>query len=299
MESLAIAETPSLATVRPVRPMQSTTITLAQVVARQRETLDQIHSARGVAVWREDNYTTRTSQVPPLRLVHFAYSSTASVNLILPWDGKTPVGHLREKPEWDKVLAAYLVRDDLVYAIKPAPKNPNGWVKRTPYNPAVHERNPIVSFRIEQLADEPVTLADLYATQKAMEAPPQIVPTKEKDGPRLWVLFSNPGAPSESLRYLINPSKGYLAEYIGRFSGGRKIFETMIVLGKAGNQIWIPAHRIKYEYAADGSLARRSEWYFDSLQINQPLAPYELSFVYFHLPSEAWPQKVQTNAPSQ
>ncbi len=294
----SFAQAPTSAPSPPLgKDVPATSVTLAQIIARQRETISQIRSASGVAVWREDVYTTSASSVPPLRLVHFAYSTTGSVNLIIPWDGKTPIGRLREKPDWSKVLAAYLVRDDVVYGIKPAQLSRDGWITATPYNPAVHDRNPLVAFRIEYLADERVTLADLYASQKEMETPPQIIPAQKGGNPRLWVIFSNPRTPGESLRYLVNPSKGYLTEYIGRFSGGRKIFETTIVLGKAGNTVWIPARRIKYEYQPNGTLQRRSEWYFHTLEVNSMLPPYELSFSYFHLPPEAWPQKIQTNAP--
>jgi hypothetical protein len=270
-------------------------VTLAQIVARQRATLAQIHTARGVAVWREDSYST--SSAPPLRLVHFAYTTTGSVNLVVAWDGRSPVGLGREKPDWQKVLAAYLVRDDVVYAVRPAPKSRGGWITGTPFNPAVHERNPIVAFHVDQLADEPVTLADLYATQSAMATQPAIEVVRSGNEEKFVITFTNPAAPGEQLRYLVNPQKGYLNEYIGRYSGGRKIFETSIVVGSTPQGQWIPARRTKYEYAADGRLVRRSEWYFHSLQVNCSVGPEEIGFGYFHLPPEAWPQKVQTNAP--
>ncbi|MCX7625329.1 MAG: hypothetical protein N2Z21_03855 [Candidatus Sumerlaeaceae bacterium] len=280
-------------------PLKETSITLAQIVARQRATLSQIQTARGVAVWRELLYTTTSQSAPPLRLVHFAYCSTASVNLIFSWDGRSPVAQVREKPDWTKVLAAFLVADDKVYSIKPSGSRKQGWISVAPYNPAVHERNPLVSFRIELLADEPVTLADLFGTQNSMAAPPKVYLETTTGGEKLWVIFSNPNLPGEELRYLINPAKGYLAEYIGRFSQKRKIHESFLTIGKTKQGHWIPARRKSYDYTRDGTVTYFSDWYFHSVEVNTTLAPYELSFAYFHLPPEAWPQTIQTNEPAK
>lgn len=277
----------------------ATSVTLAQIVSRQRATIGQIRSARGVAVWNEVNYTTTTQSVSPLRLVYFAYATTASVNMVVAWNGRTPVGQGREKPDWSRVLAAFLIRDDTVFSIRPNTATKQGWITSTPYNPGVHERNPIVSFRLEQLCDEPVTLSDLYATQSGMASPARVYVGRDGGDEKLWVVFTNPHTPGEELLYRVNPQKGYLTEYICRRSRNRRYFETWVVIGKTGNGFWIPSRRVKYEYTMDGRVARASEWYLHSVEVNVPLAPHELSFAYFHLPPEAWPQKVQTNAPSQ
>lgn len=277
--------------------LRETSVTLAQIVSRQRATLSQIRTARGVAVWKEVLHTTTSQPAPPLRLIHFAYCSTASVNLIIAWDGQSPVGQLREKPDWNRVLAAFMVMDDKVYTIKPNASRKQGWISVAPYNPAVHERNPLVSFRIDQLADEPVTLSDLLATQNSMAVPPKVFAETSASGEKLWVVFSNPNLPGEELRYLINPSKGYLAEYVGRFSHQRKVHESFLNIGKTKQGLWIPARRRSFHYTTDGQLAYSSDWYFHSVEVNTALAPYELSFAYFHLPPDAWPQKVQTNEP--
>lgn len=274
---------------------RETSVSLGQIVARQRETLSRLRTARGVAVWREDVFSTTAQSTPPLRLVYFAYTTTASVNLIVAWDGKTPVGRSKEQLDWSRVLAAYLVRDDTVYEITPG-KATRGWVRAMPYNPAVHERNPLVRFSLDWLDDEPVTLADLYDTRESMAARPTVQAIGAADDERLRVVFSNPAFPSDALIYVVNPRKGYLNEYIVRQSGGRKIFETSIFVTRLPSGVWAPGKRTKWEYGADGRLVRRSEWYFHSLEVNQSFAPNEFSLAYFHLPKEAWPSRVQTNA---
>lgn len=280
----------------PSAQYRETSITLAQIVARQQATLRQIKNAEGAVVWRENIFTT-ASAAPPLRVIHFAYTTTASVSLTLPWDGKSPIGRSRENADWSKVLAAFLIRDDSVYSIDAKKKSPKGWITEVPYNPAVHEKNPIVSFRISLLADEQVSLLDLYQTLSSMKNKPSIWSFGYGDEERLVVRFTNDELPNEELVYVINPQKGYLNEYIVRDSKGKKLFETYITIGKA-NGIWVPARRIHYEYSRDGRLLRSSEWYFHSLLVNEKLAPNTFTFSYFHLPPEAWPQSIQTNMPA-
>ncbi len=296
----ALAQTPTATPLRQAVSRdvgRSTTITLAQIVSRQRETLQKIRSARGVAVWREEGSTT--SGAPPLRLIYFAYSTTSSVNLITAWDGKSLIRREREKPDWNRVLAAYFIQGEQVYAINPREKTRRGWLTQTPYNPAVHERNPIVGFRIEQLADEPVSLADLWATHDQMAGEAKIERVADKSEEKYAITFINAQKPGEQLYYVVNATKGYLNEFIARYSNGRPLFVTTIAVGNTASGLWLPARRVKWEYGADGRLLRRSEWYFHTLDINVPLAPFELSFSYFHLPPEAVTRTIQTNAPAK
>jgi hypothetical protein len=277
--------------------VRETSVTLAQIVARQIGNYQRIRTARGQVVWREEIYTTPTT-APPLRVIQFAFDTTGSVNLVLAWDGKSRLPRQKEKPDWSRVLAAFLVEGENVYQIRPPTKDQIPSISWTPFNPDVHGRNPLVRFHPALLGDETIALADLARVQEQMRARISIAEIGSRADPRIRVSFTNPERPNELLYYLINPQKGWLPEFIGRYSGNRCLFQTSILIGKTANGVWIPSRRTKLEYNSNGEVSRREEWYYLDLSVNERLPAQQISFAYFHLPPEAFPQRVQTNAPS-
>lgn len=279
------------------QPVRETSVTLAQIVARQIGNYQRIRTARGQVVWREEVYTSSTT-APPLRVIQFAFDTTGSVNLVLAWDGKSRLPRQKEKPDWSRVLAAFLVEGDNVYQIQPPAKDRAPSISWTPFNPDVHGRNPLVRFHPALLGDETIALSDLARMQEQMRARISVAEIGNRVDPRIRVSFTNPERPSELLYYLINPQKGWLPEFIARYSGNRCLFQTSILIGKTPNGVWIPSRRTKVEYNLNGDVSRREEWYFLDLSVNERLPSQQISFAYFHLPPEAFPQRVQTNAPS-
>jgi hypothetical protein len=283
----------------PPRPQATTTITLEQIVARQEENYRRIRSGEGTVVWREQLGTT-ASAVAPLRVILFAFEADRSVNLILPCKDPTRLPQLGEKIDWTSVLAACFVDRDAVYNITVPRGGGSPQVEPVPFNPAVHERNPLIAFHPRLLGDERVTLADLTALANKMATRPAITPIVRGDKKLLRIDFGNTSAPGELLYYVVNPAKGYMTEEIGRFARGRMVMETRIIIGQTKDNTWIPARREKSEYDAAGRPVRWEGWYYESLAINERLAPKTLSLGFFHLPASArirfTPAPVQTEA---
>lgn len=277
---------------------RETSVTLPQIVARQTENFRKIINAKGEVIWREDMYTTGTS-APPLRVISFAFEGNRSVNLIIPWDGVSPLPRRGEKLDWSKVLSAALVEGDIVRVVS-LKRGANSPVTETvPFNPAVHERNPLIAFHPAMLGDDRVGLADLASAAARMTARPLVAEIGSGERTRIRVAFTNPSSPGDILYYIINPQKGWLAEDIGRLSGGRYLFRSRIVIGNTSDGVWIPARRMKEEFSADGKLLRREIWQYNSLSVNSGVARRELSMDFFHLPAESLPTTMQTNSPSE
>ncbi|MEI7634321.1 MAG: hypothetical protein WCK47_08590 [bacterium] len=265
--------------------LDETSVTLAQIVARQRENYARLRSARGEVIWREDDYAVALpSRKAPLRVVDFAFEGDRSVLFIVPWDGVSPIPKRGSGFDWTKMMAGCLVEGDWVSMLTMPRGARQPEVRMTLYNPAVHDKNPLVSFHPSLLGDERVGLAELLSVAGQMTTRPLVRQSLLNGELRLRVDFANPAAPGEFIYYIVNPQKGCLAEDIGRYSGGRLTERAQIIIGKTKDGVWIPARRNKTICDTKGRPLHGESWYYRSLDANQKMGSMELSLLYFHLP---------------
>nr|BAF02564.1 chitinase [uncultured bacterium] len=269
--------------VPPQPELRESTVTLAQIVACQQATNAMIQNATGEVVWREERFGDTSASLPrtpPQRVIFFAFDGEDSINMIVPWKAGTPFPRRWDKPDWKTILAAAVVRDDKVQTVTLPPGKTTPVVAPLAYNPAVHENNPLVAFKPRMLGDEAVRLADLLAAVPRMATPPRVsdVPGAR---PMLRVDFANAASPGDRIAYLINPSKGCLAEQIEVMRNGRLRSRTRIINGQVPGGIWIPARRERVEYDGSGRPTLRESWYYNSLAVNQGIPAMEISLGTF------------------
>ena len=266
----------------PTPAMQETSITLAQIVARQDANFAPMQSARGGVVWRKDTLDTATQRwIPSSMAVIFSFETTSSVNVVLRHVDGRPFP-IWENSAWKDVVAAAHVSGDEVYTASIPQGATRPEVELTPYNPAVHENNPLIAFHPRMMGEERITLRQLLEAQDKFPTRPTVSRIETPEGPRLVVEFL-PGDDSK-MYYLINPEKGWLAEEIGRTVGKRHLFRTRTLIGKTGDGIWIPAKRERITYDNEGRSILREFWYYDLLESNVKMRPLELTLAFFRLP---------------
>lgn len=259
-----------------------TSITLAQIAERQEQNYARIRNAQGEMLWTEQHYENGTT-TRSARIVFFAFEGDRSVNLIISASG-SQFPSRSETIDWSRVLAAYFVEGDMAYHIVKPPKASVPKVESLPFNPAVHDRNPLVSYRPRMMGDDRARLWDLAKLVPQMPTPPQIRQFESGGRTLLQIDFTNATTPGESLTYVIAPDKGYLAQEIIRVAGGKIAARTSITIGQTKDGTWIPAVRDRKEYDATGRVTSREIWLYRYLAINEPLPRHMLSFEFFHLP---------------
>lgn len=283
-------------------PYRSTSVTLPQVVQRQEDNYTRMRTGSGAVSWSEATLTSGTNQWKAAsRAITFAFNTSGSVVLIVSWDPHEPFPKWDMKGDWSRVLAAALVEGDRVFNISVPKGSKLPQVRIVPYNPAVHENNPLVSFHPRFLGDEKVRLKDMLAASSRLPVRPAIYEYDTPDGLRLRIDFSNPSDARDFVYYIVNPQKGYLNEEIGQISGRQQIFRTRIVIGSTRDGTFVPARREKVILDDRGAPVASESWYYDTLALNEPLAAMEVSLAYFHLPKEAKIRglPVNTNAPRE
>ena len=266
----------------PTPAMQETSITLAQIVARQDANFAPMQSARGGVVWRKDTLDTATQRwIPSSMAVIFSFETTRSVNVVLRHVDGLPFP-VWENSAWKDVVAAAHVSGDEVYTASIPQGTTQPQVELAPFNPAVHENNPLIAFHPRMMGEERITLRQLLEAQDRFPTRPTVSRIETPEGARLVVEFL-PGDNSK-MYYLINPEKGWLAEEIGRTVGKRHLFRTRMLIGKTGDGIWIPAKRERITYDEEGRAFLREFWYYDLLESNVKMRPLELTLAFFRLP---------------
>ena len=265
--------------------LRETSVTLAQIVARQDENFARMRSARGGVVWREDTLdTTAARWMTNTRAVSFAFETTRSVNVVMRHaDGQRFPTFSSQS--WKNVIAAAHIAGDSVYTAVPEAGAQLPSLRNVAFNPAIHANNPLVAFHPRMLGDERVSLRDLLTAQARLPARPRVFEMDTADGPRLVVDVAPEGA-RDRLYYLINPRKGWLAEEIGRVVDGRYAFRTQVLIGHTSDGIWIPARRERMVFNAAGQPVVREAWYYDSLESNPRMKPLELTLAFFQLPPD-------------
>jgi|GEM_PF-2401453 hypothetical protein len=266
----------------PTPDLRETSVTLAQIVERQDANFARMKSARGGVVWRKDTLDTATQRwVPSSMAVLFSFETTRSVNVVLRHVDGRPFP-LWENSAWKDVVAAAHVSGDEVYTASQPEGASRPEVELTPFNPAVHENNPLIAFTPRMLGEERITLRQLLEAQDKFPTRPTVSRIETTQGPRLVIEFL-PGDGSK-MYYLINPEKGWLAEEIGRTVDKRHLFRTRMLIGKTGDGIWIPAKRERFTYDNENRAWLREFWYYDLLESNVEMRPLELTLAFFRLP---------------
>lgn len=276
--------------------VRESSLTLAQIVQLQEANYARIKNADGEVIWQEQSVTSSTA--PSTRVLFFATEGDNSVLLALPWQQAQVFPSRSEKIDWSTVLSAFLVEGDLVYRISQAPGAKAPTVETMPFNPAVHERNPLVSFHPRLLGDEHVSLADLSSVSRQMANRPRVLDVQTSVGLRLRVDFANSKMPGDALYYIIDPARGYLAEQIGRIQNGKPAMLSTIQIGRTADGIWIPSYKDRILYDAAGKAVLHEIWRIRFISVNQGLARRAISFLYFHLPPETRFLTTPTPSPS-
>src|SRR5690606_18537126 len=150
-------------------------------------------------------------------------------------------------------------------------------VTATPYNPAVHENNPLVKFHPRQISDEQMPLRDLARAIPNMTERPRVYDIKRDNKPLLKIDFANSNTPGERLTYVVDPARGYLPTEITHISNSRTVSKSHITIGHTPDGTWIPARRERTAYTTAGKPASKQTWHYDYFAINQKLAPKTLS----------------------
>ncbi len=274
-----------VATATPSADRESS-LTVQQIVARQEDHFARLQNARGTAVHSEVRYNEQGQPQPATeQYIFFAYNSGNSVTLAMPKQAAQLYKGSQGQVPWQHVTSAFLITGDTVYSIRKSERGTSvPTVLATPFNPAVHENNPLVSFHPRQISDEQIPLRDLVRAIPQMNQRPKVYDITRDGKPMLKVEFANPQTPSESLHYIIDPARGYLPVEIARTSNGRAVSLSRIVIGHTPDGIWIPARRERVIYNAQGKQASRQNWHFDFFSANQDLPPKIFSLMYFNLP---------------
>jgi len=263
-------------------------VTVQQIVARQEDHYAKIRICRGTAVYTTTQFDAAGQPAKSdTQVIYFAYEGPRSVNLVFNKRGadlyKTNQGQI----PWKDVVAAFHVTGDTVYEIRP-PAATSGTtmpqVMAMPFNPAVHENNPLVRFHPRQVADEQIPLRELARAIPGMAQRPKVYDVTRDGKPYLKIEFANANTPGELLDYIIDPNRGYLPVEITRTSGGKLVSKSVITIGHTPDGTWIPARRERTVFGQNGRPASKQSWYYEYFAINGELAPKMLSLMFFNLP---------------
>lgn len=285
--STPAAATPAPAAATPlVSGDRESSLTVQQIVARQEDHFSRIKNAQGIAVHSEVRYNEQAQPQPAqVQYIFFAYEGPRSVTLSMPKNAAQAYKGSQGQIPWDHITAAHHVTGDAVYMIRKAEgASTSPLVFAVPFNPAVHENNPLVSFHLRQVSNEQIPLRELARAIPAMAERPRVYDVS-RDGKQLVRIdFANPNTPGEALQYLIDPARGYLPVEIIRRSGQRPVSVSKIIIGNTPDGTWVPARRERTMYDASGRTVSRQNWHYEHLAVNQGLAPKALSLMYFNLP---------------
>lgn len=279
------AATPVIA---PTQAMaRESSMTVRQIVARQEAHYAEAKNAQGIAVFTESQLDTNglpTSQ--KVQYVYFALAGDKSVTLVMPEAAAKSYSSSEGVIPWPQVTAATLVSGDTVFSIQPPKdaKSTGPQVVAVPYNPAVHENNPLVAFHFRQIADEQMPLRELARAIPQMAQRPTVTEVPWNGKTFLRIDFANASTPGEHLYYLVDPEHDYLPVRIARVSNGRTLSVSNIKLAHTPQGYWMPARRERITYDAAGTPQTQQGWYYSFVTVNQGVAAKALSLMYFNLP---------------
>lgn len=281
---------PTIAT-PPTQPTQSaereSSMTVRQIVARQEAHYAEAKNAQGIAVFTESQLDANgipTSQ--KIQHVYFAFGEAKRVTLVMPEAAAKSYSSSEGEIPWPHVTAATLISGDTVFSIQP-PKDGNSTgpqVVAVPFNPAVHENNPLASFHFRQVADEQMPLRELARAIPQMTQRPTVTEVPWNGKTYLRIDFANANTPGEHLYYLVDPEHNYLPVRIARVSNGRTLSVSNIKLAHTPQGYWMPARRERITYNAAGVPQTQQGWYYSYVTVNQGVAAKALSLMYFNLP---------------
>jgi hypothetical protein len=270
---------------------RQSSLTVQQIVARQEAHFGAIKNSQGIAVHSESKLNAQGQPTQTdTQYIYFAFAGDKSVTLAMPEAAAKVYGMSQGQVPWPQITAATLIDGDTVYSIhKPAASGntratTGPTVIAVPYNPAVHENNPLVAFHPRQVGDEQLPLRELARAIPEMTQRPVVTDVAVNGRPLLQIDFANPGTPGEQLYYLIDPNRGYLPVKISRMSNGRPISVSDILLAPTPEGYWMPARRERVTYDAAGKPATRQSWHYEFVAVNKGLAPMALTLMYFNLP---------------
>lgn len=266
--------------------LKETSLTLQQVVARQEAYYKTIKTAQGTVVWQERALAASAAGagVPATRVINFAFEGDRSVTLVLPQDEARNYAGPQGKINWSKLLSGAMIVGDAVAMITKPTSGTLPEVHTVPYNPAVHDNNPLIAFHPRQVGDETVPLRELAAASVKMPTKPRLWEFRQGNALLIRIDFTNAATPDELLYYIIDPSRGYLPLEIGRTSKGKFLSRSTIVIGQTPDKTWIPARRTTVRFNAGGGAVAEESWYYEYLSINEKLAPHTISLLFFKLP---------------
>lgn len=270
----------------PANSERPTSITVEQIVARQEAHYNLIKNIQGIAVHSETKYTPGGQpQTPESQTIYFAFEGDKSVTLAMPQAAARAYGQMQGEIPWEHVTAATLIHGDTVFNIRKSsdPNTTIPTVMAVPYNPAVHDNNPILNFHPRQIADEQLPLRELARGIPAMAQRPVVSEIIVNNRQLLRIDFANAARPGEHLYYLIDPHRGYLPVQISRVSNNKPLSVSNILLAPTPEGYWMPARRERITYTPDNQPATRQTWHYDHVAVNKGLAPMALTLMYFNL----------------
>ena len=269
----------------PVR-LSEAPLTFAQVLSRQKANYDRMKQGRGHVVWTEERADPAAPAGavarprPGQRMVFFLFETTPerSVNLVLPMDAARSYlagGRI----DWLKALSAVAIEGDRVSTVGYARGTSTPIVTIAPFNPAVHESNPLVAFHPRLLGDDKdLRLADLAAAKPRL--------TEALSGGRRMIRIDaeKPGRPGEQASVTVDPAKACLPVEIVRTLDGRMASRATIVVGNTPDGTFIPARRTTERFDTAGRVVSRETWYYEDLSLNGPMPRLGATIAFFGLP---------------
>lgn len=247
-------------------------MTLGQIVQRQREAYALLERCTGEVGWQDERLGPAGEIVSrDARGIYFARDGETAITLIQPWDERPPFPPRGREIMWERVISAALVTSDTVFTVRADEGSSVPVVTGLPFNPAVHERNPLVAFHPRVLGDERVGLGDFLEMSGRLAQQPRVYEMVVNNAPVLRIDFTNPEEKDSLVYYYLNPAKGYLAEEIGVMRAGRMRVRMQIIVGQTPDKYWIPARTLRTEFGEDGRPTRRETWYYWSFANSENL----------------------------
>lgn len=263
-------------------------LTVQQIVARRQDYLAQIQSSIGTVVWRETRAADPKTTAAPInieRVIFYGKSGMDdAVNLVMTREGAKEYGYSQGAIPWKEVLSATMIKGDWVYSIDPKKAETSPQVIKLPYNPAVHENNPLVTFDPSQIGEERIPLRELAQSIPDMPTKPNVFDVVQNGQLYHRIEFVNANAPGEVFYYVVDPSKGFLTREIGRISNNKVLLKTNITIGQVPGGLSIPARKERKQYDSAGNLISSDSWFYESFEANGKIPPKMLSYMFFHLP---------------
>lgn len=280
----------ALGQTQPVPATQADTkvssLTVQQIVARRQAHFNSIQTSMGTAVWREMRYDGPDKLLSATeRVIYFGKAGIDdSVCLVMNREGAKKYGFSQGSIPWSDVMVATMVKNDWVYSINPDTATSSPEVIRTPYNPAVHDNNPLVVFDISHIGEERIPLRELAQAIPDMPTKPNVFDFKINGKPFHRIEFVNSNAPGEVFYYIVDPAKAWMTTEMGRISRNKIMLRTKVIVGNTPDGTWIPARKEREQFDSSGKLISKDSWFFESLAVNERLPAKMLSYMFFNLP---------------